>query len=424
MRYKKIKPDLFIKNRKKLSDILVKSSVFVVFSSDEFIRNGDQFHKFRQNSDLFYLTGIEQEKTILCIGNQHSIEEQLFILRPNEKMEIWNGHKLTIKEAQQISGIKNVKYIDEFESYVDSIIPKLENIYLDNVIASKNNVEYSHKSLRFYKESLKKYPHLSVHGFEKTLHILRTIKEPEEIRLIEKACEITHKTFNKILKIVDPNIKEYEVEAEITYEFNKSGANHAYRPIVASGINACSLHYIENDKVCNNNDLLLLDFGAEYANYASDCSRTIPVNGKFTKRQLDCYNAVLSVFNEARKLFVPGNSIEKINETVNKLMEEEMIKLGLFTADDVKNQDKDFPLYRKYFMHGTSHFMGLDVHDVGNKTDILQKGMILTCEPGLYIKEEAIGIRIENDILVDDVPIDLMANIPIEAREIEKLMKR
>ncbi|MCD4665134.1 MAG: Xaa-Pro dipeptidase, partial [Bacteroidales bacterium] len=245
----------------------------------------------------------------------------------------------------------------------------------------------------------------------------------EEIKLLKKACDITDSAFRRILKFVKPGVKEYEIEAEITHEYLKNGARgHAYQPIVASGKNALVLHYIENKDECKNGELLLMDFGAEYGNYAADCSRTIPVNGKFTDRQKDCYEAVLRVQKKAIKLYTPGNTIDKVNKEVWTMMEKEMIDLGLFTKNDVKNQDKEKPLYTKYLMHGVAHFIGLDVHDVGGKYQEFKKGMVLTCEPGLYIKEEGIGIRIENNIIVDDKPVDLMAGIPSEIEEIEKMM--
>lgn len=395
------------------------NSIAVVYSADEFIRNGDQIHKYRQNSDLFYLTGIEQEKTILLLIPDEVEKEILFIVRPNEKMEIWNGHKLTINEAQVISGVENIKYIDEFETILSQILPKFKEIYV-----GKNQAEYKTLENRFEEKIQVDFPNHTILDLFEHLHPLRTIKEPEEIELIKQACEITKNTFFEILKSTKPNLKEFEIEAKITYEFAKRGAEHAYLPIVASGKNACTLHYISNDKTMNDGELLLLDFGAEYANYASDCSRTIPVNGKFTERQKQCYNAVLRVIKEIKKQFVVENTIQNINQQANKLMEKEMINLGLFTEKDVENQNPENPLVKKYFMHGTSHFMGLDVHDVGKKTEILQKGMILTCEPGIYIEAENIGIRIENNILIDETPIDLMAEIPLEIDEIEKLMQQ
>ena len=423
MKYNKINPNLFIKNRKKLSCVLNANSVAVVFSADEFIRNGDQTHKYRQNSDLFYLSGIEQEKTILLLIPDEAEKEILFIIRPNEKMETWNGHKLTKQEAQEISGIENIKFIDEFDETLNKILPKYKEIYIGNT-DTKTQTEYITIEKRFEEKLKIDFPNHKFSDLFEFLHPLRTIKEPEEIEIIKQACEITKNTFFEILKTTKANIKEFEIEAKISYEFAKRGAEHAYLPIVASGKNACTLHYISNDKTMNNGELLLLDFGAEYANYASDCSRTIPVNGKFTERQKACYNAVLKVFNEIKKQFVVGNTIQNINQQANKLMEKEMINLGLFTEKDVENQNPENPLCKKYFMHGTSHFMGLDVHDVGKKTEILQKGMILTCEPGIYIEAENIGIRIENNILIDDEPIDLMAEIPLEIDEIEKLMQK
>jgi Xaa-Pro aminopeptidase len=266
------------------------------------------------------------------------------------------------------------------------------------------------------------------HKFERLNPMItefRMCKEPEEIKMMQQACDITEKAFRRLLKSTRPGMMEYEVEAEITHEFISNGAGgHAYYPIVASGVNACVLHYVKNDQRLKNGDLILLDFGAEYGNYAADLTRTIPINGKFNKRQKDCYNAVLRVMKKATQLIVPGATIEKINKDVTKLMEAEMIGLGLFTAKDVKNQNADSPMYFKYYMHGNSHFLGLDVHDVGTRQMVLKPGMVLTCEPGLYIKEEEIGIRIENDILVNEKgPIDLMKNIPREVEEIEALMK-
>ena len=242
--------------------------------------------------------------------------------------------------------------------------------------------------------------------------------------MIKKACDVTKQAFQRVLGFVKPDIFEYEVDAEITHEFLRNGSQgHAYAPIVAAGKNAFTLHYVSNNSVCCDGDLLLLDFGAEYGNYAADCSRTIPVNGRFSKRQRECYEAVLMVFKKAKQLFVPGNSIKKVNDTVNKWMEGEMVTLGLFTNEEVERQDEKNPLYKKYFMHGTSHFLGLDVHDVGEKDWLFEKGMVLTCEPGLYIEGEGIGIRIENDIMVDETPVDLMADIPLEVDDIERLMK-
>ncbi|MCF8296492.1 MAG: aminopeptidase P N-terminal domain-containing protein [Saprospiraceae bacterium] len=427
MRYKQINSNFFIKNREKLTKKLKDNSLAILNANDEMPRNGDQFFKFRQNSDLFYLTGLEQEKCILCICPNHpneSYREILFSLKPNEELEIWYGHKYTKEEITEISGIKTVMWLDEFDEIFEELITFSSNIYLNKIEYPKFSTDVPYRDIRFAKDIRAKYRYKKFKALAPLLTELRLIKEAEEIELMQNACDITEKAFRRTLNFVKPGKMEYQVEAEITHEFISNAANaHAYAPIIASGINACTLHYIENDKECKDGDLLLMDFGAEYANYAADCSRTIPVNGKFSERQKDCYNAVLRVFNKAKTLFVPGNTIDNINNEVNQLIEKEMIALGLFNEEDVKNQDEEKPMYFKYLMHGISHFIGLDVHDVGAKSTELQKGMILTCEPGLYIKEEGIGIRIENDILVDDVPVDLMKNIPVEVEEIEELMR-
>jgi Xaa-Pro aminopeptidase len=281
------------------------------------------------------------------------------------------------------------------------------------------------RDLRFAKQIKENFPAHQYYRLAPIITDLRLVKEPEEIALVQKACDLTESAFKRVCKFIKPGVMEYEVEAEMTHEFIRNGASgHAYQPIIGSGKNGLVLHYTTNDHKCNDGDLLLMDFGAEYANYAADCTRTIPVNGKFTKRQKDCYNAVLRVQKKATKLFVPGNSPDMVNKTVNKLMEKEMIGLGLFTEEDVKQQDPDKPLYFKYLMHGVSHPIGLDVHDVGSKYTTFKKGMVLTLEPGLYIAEENIGIRIENDIMVDDEPVDLMKGIPREVEEIEGLMEK
>jgi len=418
MRYQKINNQLFVKNRNKLSKLMKNNSITVVFSAQEMHRNGDQNFKYRQNSDFFYLTGVEQEKSVLLIDKTTAKHKEiLFILKPDKKTEIWEGKKLTKQEASDISGIKKVVWLDRFDSSITNIIENTDNIYYqkdfkDDRIKSLKKLVSKHKKTIKYLDVVKE------------IIPLRLIKEPEEIELIKKAIEITHKAYTQVLKTTKPNKKEYEVEAEVTYNFIKNGAgDHAYEPIVATGKNACSLHYIKNDDTIKSGDLVLMDFGAEYANYAADLSRTIPANGKFTKRQKQLYNAVLDVQKQAINLYVPGNTINFINKKVVALMEEKMIELGLFTKKDVENQNPEKPLFFKYFMHGTSHFMGLDVHDVGTKDTPFKENMVLTCEPGIYIEEEGIGIRIENDIIVAKKPIDLMADFPREVDDIEKLMK-
>jgi len=427
MKQPKIPSSFFTGNRKCISDKLKNNSVAIIPSNDELNRNGDQDFPYRQNSDLFYLTGINQEKSILTLCPDHpdkNLREVLFTIEPNETMETWTGHKYTKKEIEEISGIKTIKWLNDFDSVLHDLVLSSKNIYinLNEYTKYQSNVDYIENRLATKLRG--QYPAHYFHRLAPIITNQRITKQAEEIELLKKACSITDKAFNRVLKFVKAGVMEYEVEAEITHEFLKNGARgHAYQPIVGSGKNALTLHYIENSDECLDNELLLMDFGAEYGNYAADCTRTIPVNGKFTNRQKQCYEAVLRVQKKSIKLYTPGNTIDKVNKATWKMMEKEMIGLGLFTKEEIKSQDKDKPLYSKYLMHGIAHFIGLDVHDVGSKYTKFKKGMVLTCEPGIYIKEEKIGIRIENDIMVDATPYDLMQDIPREVVEIEKLMK-
>lgn len=421
-----ISKDFFIRNRRKLVQSLKPNSVAIVLANDELNRSGDQHFPYRQSSDLFYMTGLEQEKCVLAICPDHpdeKLREVVFTIKPNELLETWTGHKYTSNEIKEISGVNSIKWVEDMDMQLRDMILLCENIYINLNEYSKYLSEVSYRDNRVANSLKEIYP---AHNFERLAPLItkqRLVKDPEELDLMQTACNITESAFSRVLKFVKPGVIEYEVEAEMIHEFLRSGAKgHAYQPIVGSGKNALVLHYIENSDVCKEGDLLLMDFGAEYANYAADCSRTIPVSGKFTKRQKDCYEAVLRVQKEAVKLFIPGNTINEVNNSVWKMMEKEMIGLGLFTESDVKIQDPNQPLYSKYLMHGVTHYIGLDVHDVGSKYEPFKKGMVLTIEPGIYIKEEGIGIRIENNIMVDDVPIDLMAMIPREVDEIEKLM--
>lgn len=428
MIYPHIPRHLFEQNRVKLNNKLQERSIAIITSNDEMPRNGDQFFPYRQNSDLFYLTGIYQEKTTLVLCPDHpnsNYREILFIIKPNKELETWQGKKLTKAEATALSGIQTILWEEELERVLNEAINLSSIIYLNVPEHIKTIPEVKTAEYRLADRISSRYPLHRKERLAPLLTNLRLIKEPEEISIIRYACQITGKAFNRVLNFTKPGVYEYEVEAEITHEFLKSGAmGHAYYPIVASGENACILHYINNRNKCIDGELLLLDFGAEYANYAADCSRTIPVNGKFTPRQRAAYDACLRVFKKARQLMVKGTSITHIQKQVCSFWEEEHIKLGLYSIEDVHRQDPQEPLYQKYYMHGVSHFLGLDVHDVGNKNVILQPGMILTCEPGIYIREEGFGIRLENDILVtQDEPIDLMQHIPIEAEEIEELMR-
>jgi Xaa-Pro aminopeptidase len=419
---------LFVKNRDKLSHVLKNHSLAILHANDEMSRSADQFYPYRQDSDLFYLSGINQEKTVLLLAPDHpdeSLHEVLIIRRPNHKLETWEGHKFTLEEARVISGIKTIRFLDEFETVLASLMMYVDNVYLNLPELLKIIPDLPGRNLRFANELKLKFP---AHHYERLAPImrdLRIIKSDEEVALIREACNITLVAFDRVLRTIKPGMMEFEVEAGITYEFLRQGARgHAYPPIVASGINACALHYSYNNCACSDGDLLLMDFGAEYGNYAADCSRTIPVNGRFTTRQKDLYKTVLDVFRFACTLMKPGSSINKVHTEVCRRFGREHVRLGLYTAEALENQHHDSPLFQEYYMHGTSHFLGLDVHDVGNKEAELRPGMVLTCEPGIYIPAENTGIRLENNILITrDGNVDLMKDIPIEMEEIEGMMK-
>ncbi len=422
-----ISNSLFIKNRNKLLSILPSNSIAIIQSNDEMPRNGDQLFPFRQNSDLFYMCGLNQPKVIVCICNSHpnpAYSEILFAVKPNPDYAIWYGHQPDKAELQEISGIKTIFWLEDFETVIKDLMINTENIYLSSNEYIKFTPDFQDRNHRFSLLLKENFPLHKYHRLAPIINELRLVKEPEEIAMIETACNITGKAFQRVLKTIKPGMMEYEVEAEINHEFMINNVrNHAYQPIIAAGENACTLHYIENSSVCNEGELLLMDFGAEFGNYASDCSRTIPVSGKFTIRQKQYYQAVLNVYNEIFKEFVVGNCIDQLNKKTSILIEKELIRLELFSIEEVEKQSKESPLYMKYYMHGVSHFMGLDVHDVGSKQTVLKAGMILTCEPGIYNKDEKIGIRLENDILItEEGPINLMKNIPIEIEEIEKIM--
>ena len=427
MRHTPINNKLFKNNRKRFVDLLPKNSVAIFQSNDQFPRNGDQFFPFRQQSDFFYLSGIDQEKSVLLLAPDcpnKKLKEAIFLLVTNERIATYDGHKYTKKEAGKISGIENTYWVDDFELSLREVLVNADQVFFNSNEYVKLFNEVPDRNIRFINEFKEKYP---LHKLERAAPLmaqLRTIKSGLEVELLKKACDITRKGFERVMRFTKPGVHEFEIQAEIDHEFTINRANgHGYAPILASGKNALVLHYIENNAVCNDGDLLLMDFGAEYANYSADMSRTIPVNGKFTERQKECYNAVLRTFKAARALLVPGNTAKKVSEEAWRMMETEMIKLGLFTDEDVKNQDKEKPLHKKYFPHGTSHYLGLDVHDVGSYDEPIKPGMVFTCEPGIYIPEENIAIRIENDILVtENGPVDLMENIPIEVEEIESIM--
>lgn len=427
MKQQIIEPILLGKSRENFSLNLKKNSLAVINANDEFPRSGDQTFLFKQNPDLFYLTGIDQEQTILLLFPDcpnPMYKEVLFLRQTNEHIAVWEGHKYTKAKAKEISGIKNIYWLEDFWPIFSSIVNYAESIYLNTNENDRYDNAVAYRDIRFINEVKARYP---LHHYERAAPIfrkLRPIKSSSELNYIQKACDITNDAFRRILKFIKPNVGEWEIEAEIIHEFIKQkSTGHAYAPIIASGKNACILHYNDNNQVCKDGEVILFDFGAEYANYNADLSRSVPVSGKFTKRQKEVYNAVHYVMKEATKMLVPGTIWNDYHDEVGKIMTSELIKLGLLDKHDVAKQDPKMPAYKKYFMHGTSHHLGIDVHDFASRYEPFAVGNVLTCEPGIYIPAEELGIRLENNIHIsDNGPIDLMAKIPIEVEEIEELM--
>lgn len=427
MRYQPIKPDLFKLNRKRFAQKMKPESIAIFHSNDRMLRNGDNFFPFRQNSDLFYLCGLDQEDTVLVIFPdcvKDGFQEVAFIARTTEEMAVWEGEKYSKEEASAISGIEKVFWLEEMERVLNELILLSKRIYLNINEQERFQPEVPSRDLRYAREMQKRFPLHKYHRAQPIMKKLAMIKSPYEIELISDAIDITGMAFRRVLDFVKPGVMEYEVEAEVTHEFIRRRANgHAYSPIVAAGKNTCILHYETNNDECRDGDLLLLDFGAEYANYAADLTRTIPVNGQFSARQRKVYEAVLTILKEGRQLLVPGTTLEEYNKEVGKLVESKLLKLKLLDKSDIKNQNPNHPAYKKYFMHGISHHLGLDVHDRSHRYDPILAGMVFSCEPAIYIREEGLGIRLENNILVtDEGPVDLMENIPIEVEEIQELM--
>ena len=429
MRYQDINPALFVSNRKQLAKALKPASLALFNSNDSMPTNADGHLPFRQNNDLFYLTGVDQENSILVICPDFpdkKFREVLFVQETNEQIATWEGHKLTKEEAHKLTGIETIMWLSEFNKLFRHMMTMggVENVYLNTNEHYRAEINVETRDARFIDWCKKLYP---LHRYERLAPIvskLRNVKSKAEIDLLQQACDITETAFRRVLRFVKPGVKEYEIEAEYAHEFLRNGSRgFAYTPIIASGANSCVLHYIENDKLCQDGDILLLDVGAEYANYNADLTRSIPVNGKYNKRQKDVYNAVLRVQKAAIKMLRPGVHYFEFHKEIQKLIEKELVELKLISKTDIKNQNSERPAFQKYFMHGTSHMLGLDVHDVGNMHAKIQVGQVWTVEPGIYIKEERLGIRIENNIVIGrDKNFDLMKNIPIETEEIEELM--
>tara|TARA_B100001564_G_scaffold98375_1_gene80678 strand:+ start:83679 stop:84977 length:1299 start_codon:yes stop_codon:yes gene_type:complete len=428
MKYNPIDKSLFVKNRLKFKQQMVSKSIAVFNSNDIFTTGADSSLAFHQHRNIFYLSGIDQEETILVLfpdSPDPSLREILFIKKTSEKMAVWEGLKLSKDQASEISGIKSIFWLDQFDEIFKKQMLDSEIFYFNNNDHYRQKVQIETREDRFLKMiSSKHSTHKILYSYP-IMELLRGVKEKEEIDLISNACAITEKAFRRVLKILRPGLTEYEIEAEYAYEFLRNRSKgFAYSPIIASGGNACILHYTENNKTCNDGDMLLMDVGAEYANYSSDMTRTVPVNGKFSDRQKEVYQAVLNVKNEATKLLVPGTIWNDYHIEVGKLMTSELIGLGLIDKLDIKNQDNNNPAYKKYFMHGTSHHIGLDTHDFGQLKTPMLPNMVFTVEPGIYIPEENLGIRLEDDVVIQSIggPRNLMNNIPIEIEEIEDLM--
>jgi Xaa-Pro aminopeptidase len=423
----KIDQRFFIQNRQRFLKRLKPNSIAIFNSNDVMPTSADGTFPFKQQTDIFYLSGIDQEETLLVLCPDAAEEKQreiLFVRETNEQIAFWEGHKYTKEQVRDISGIPTVHWISELDAILRPLVVQSENIYLNSNEHLRAAVIVETRDIRFLKWCRQHFP---LHHYERLAPImqdLRAVKSPQEIDLIKEACALTEKAFRRVLGFIRPGVWEYEVEAEIVHEFMRNGSKGpAFETIVASGIDSCTLHYIKNDKRCKEGDLVLIDFGAVHANYASDVTRTVPVNGRFSKRQKEVYRAVLKIQKAAIQMLRPRTTLEECQKEVAQLVEAELIHLGVLKRAEVKKQPKDSPLYKKFFPHGTSHHLGLDVHDYGDKYRKLEPGMVLTCEPGIYIRDEAIGVRIEDDILITKKgPVNLTETIPREVEEIEALM--
>ncbi|MDP0490530.1 MAG: aminopeptidase P family protein [Verrucomicrobiota bacterium JB023] len=430
MRYEPVDPQFFVRNRERLKSMLKPNSIVIVHSNDILPTNADGTLILHQNRDLFYLSGVDQEETVLVLfpdARNEKDREILFVRETSEFISVWEGEKLDKDQATKVSGIERVEWTESFEKLLPILLPQAEHVYLSTnehlramrVVETRND--------RFIKECQARFP---LHRYERLAPLtneLRIIKEQIEIDYLQKACDITKAGFERVLKFLKPGVGEWEIEAEYIHEFvrNKS-RGFSYSPIIGTGKNACVLHYLENHDVCQDGDMVLMDVGAEYGNWAADMTRTVPVNGRFTKRQKEVYNAVLSVLRQCNEILRPGMNMRDYQQQSVLMMEEELIKIGLIDAKEAKEQDREkLPLVKKYFMHGTSHHLGLDVHDVCPPHEPVREGMVFTIEPGLYIREENLGVRLENDVVIGkDGNFDLMGHIPIEVEEIEEIMAK
>ena len=428
MKYLPIDSKLFKRNRSKFISQMLPNSIAVFNSNDIFSTGADSTLPFYQHRNIFYLSGVDQEESILVLNpnaNNPAHKEILFLKETNDHIAIWEGAKLNKDQAKSSTGIQSVYWLDEFETIFSKLMTNVDKVYFNNNDHYRKAVEMQTREDRFLVWLKSNYPKHKIEYSFPIMEKLRGVKEPEEIELIQKACDITEKGFRRVLKFLKPGVMEFHVEAEYSHEFLRNRSKgFAYTPIIASGYNACVLHYINNNMQCKDGDMLLMDVGAEYANYSSDMTRTVPINGRFTDRQKSVYQAVLNVKNEASKMLIPGTLWEEYHVEVGKLMTSELISLGLLDKSDIQNQDHKNPAYKKYFMHGTSHHMGLDTHDYGDLKTPMVANMVFTVEPGIYIPDENLGIRLEDDVVIKNSgnPINLMKSIPIEIEEIEEIM--
>jgi Xaa-Pro aminopeptidase len=422
-------PAIFVQNRKRFVSQMSPNSIAIFVSNDETPSNGDAIYRFRQNSDLYWLSGITQEDTMVILFPDNpdpKYREVLVLVRPNELKEKWDGKRLRAAEAKAISGVSSIMWLDSLEAVLQTWVHLADTIYLDTNENDRKAVLLRTRDYRFVDEMKSRYP---LHQFERAAKVmkeLRGIKTPQEVEVVQQAIDITDNTFRRLMKFIRPGVMEYEIEAEIVHSFlSQRATGEAYGSIIASGDRARTLHYVSNNQECKDGELILMDFGAEYGGYNADLTRTIPVNGKFTKRQKEVYNACLHLHDYAKSLLKPGINLVDYTEKVGDEATKQFVKIGLLNKTDVKNEDQDNKAYRKYLYHGISHHLGIDVHDLGSRTESLKAGMLLTVEPGIYIEEEQMGVRIENNIrITKSGNKDLMKNVPITADEIERFMKK
>lgn len=427
MRYDPITPQLFTQNRSRLAATLPSNALAVVNANDIYTTNGDGTQPPIVNSDLFYLTGVEQEETILVIypdADEQQHRELLFLREPTDENQRWEGRKLSKDDARALTGIQHIHWLSEFPRLFHRLMCECDEVYLNSNEHKRAVIHVESREARFVAETMRRYPLHSYRRLAQLMHRLRATKSDTELNLIRRCCALTRQGFERVLRFTHPGVTEYEVEAEFAHEFARNGGRFAYPPIIACGTNACCLHYLSNSQACRDGELLLLDVGASYANYNADMTRTIPVNGRFTRRQKEVYTAVLEVLRQCIAGLVPGKKLNQWQKEAEQLVERALVNLGLITTRQVRQQPKDKPAFKKYFMHGVGHPIGLDVHDVGITTQPIEEGWVMTVEPGIYIPEEGFAVRLENDVWVtEEQPVDLMADIPIEPEEIEHLMK-